>query len=148
MIWVKLRTQTDQTISNLCNPLKIRIKTSAPNEAVTVLRFSRWKIIQILQPWSTQNQSTRHLVSCHIIPRVRLEKIGPFSASCINQFIHHCLRDSPPIPYNPWIRRKTRYHYNGLKNHWIFFFKKGHPRPLFVYFRSFSNKHQYNFITN
>ena len=33
---------------------------------------------------------------------------------------------------------------------WIddFILKMGHPRPLFVYFRSFSNKLQYNFTTN
>ena len=28
------------------------------------------------------------------------------------------------------------------------FLKNGYPRPLYVYFRSFSNKHQFNFIAN
>ena len=41
------------------------------------------------------------------------------------------------------VRKKVRIVFS------LFFLKKGHPRPLFrFYFRSFSNKHQYNFTTN
>ena len=47
-----------------------------------------------------------------------------------------------------WIEIRTRDESNMLTNEpALSFLKMGRPRPLYIYFRSFSNKHQYNFAT-